>query len=247
MVRLPLITALALALATSMGCAKRQLVPTEARASQLCVVRHAQAYKNLDPRPDDLSSERLDSLTPSGEDRARALGDALPEGVAEVRSSPTQRTRQTAELLRGSAPLMVDPRLRPLEGDISWDERASAWSRGEDPRPEGGESLADGAERVESLLRQLRSELRPGEHAVAVTHGDIASILLGEIRGTPLLERPERDTLGTGPDDLSAAGADVTPRLSSTRPLEPGSRRPRCVEGESSRRRARWRAHDVHP
>lgn len=170
---------------------------TTPAASRLCIVRHAEAYKNLEPPPTGLTAAQLDTLTPRGEAQARAVAATLPDG-ARIWSSPAQRARQTAELLHGASPVVVEPDLRPLDGGIPWNERMAAWSRGQDPRPAGGESLADGAARAATLVRRLPAQLDPHEHAVVVTHGDMASILLGAGRGTPLLQRPARDTLDTG-------------------------------------------------
>jgi broad specificity phosphatase PhoE len=166
--------------------------------SQLCVVRHAQAYKNLEPRPPGLSAAELDSLTPAGEAEARALADALPPGVALVWSSPTQRSLATAALLGVGEPVVADE-LGPLAGAMSLEQRLGVWAAGEDPRPvDGGESLADGAARVQTMLARLRAELRPGSHAVVVTHGDIAPVILGELDQTPLLDRPQIHALPGG-------------------------------------------------
>lgn len=164
----------------------------------LCVVRHAEAFKNLDPPPPDLDPARLDTLTPRGEAQARALRDALGAGTLRVSTSPAGRARQTAALIAGDGAVETAVALRPLDGDVAWTERTRAWSAGEDPRPAGGESLADGRDRIAALLDALRAKLAPGERAVWVTHGDIASLVLGELRGTPLFERPTRDTLDTG-------------------------------------------------
>lgn len=180
------------------ACAHSATFPGEHPTSHICVVRHAEAYKNLSPPPADMSPDELDALTPAGWDRARELGERAPRPVSELWASPTQRTQQTAAGMGLSAPVKVEPGLRPLEGDLSWNERETAWAEGKDPRPEGGESLADGAARARALLDRLQAELLPAEHAVLVTHGDIAPILIGELRGTPLLERPRRDHLDTG-------------------------------------------------
>lgn len=164
----------------------------------LCVVRHAEAFKNLDPPPPGLDPVRLDTLTPRGEAQARAARDALGAALARVSSSPAGRARQTAALIAGERAVEIEPALRPLDGDIAWSERTRAWSAGDDPRPAGGEALADGRARIAAKLDALRATLAPGERAVWVTHGDVASIVLGDLRGTPLLERPTRDTLDTG-------------------------------------------------
>ena len=186
--------------ATFGACSGAQLaeVPNEAHAT-ICVVRHAEAFKNLDPRP-EMSAEQLDSLTPAGEAQALALVDVLPRIDAStwVASSPTGRTQATAALLAPDAEIIVDVRLRSLDGTMSWDDRVAAWSAGQDPRPADGESLADGQARVLALLDDVRAETSGDGVAVIVTHGDIAALVLGELRGTALLRRPTTDTLSTG-------------------------------------------------
>lgn len=187
----PLIAFLAL---TAAACSRPPPLP-----ATLCVVRHAEAFKNLDPPPAGLDPVGLDTLTPRGEVQALAVRDALGAGPVRVSSSPAGRARQTAALIAGGADTVeIVAALRPLDGDIEWSERSQAWRAGDDLRPAGGESLADGRARVAALLDALRAKLGPGERAVWVTHGDIASLVLGELRGTPLLERPTRDTLDTG-------------------------------------------------
>jgi broad specificity phosphatase PhoE len=166
-------------------------------SSQLCVVRHAEAFKNLTPPPSGLTPAQLDALTPNGESQAHTAGTRVPPGVRLLASSPANRAQQTARGLGLDVEVAIDPALRALDGDLSWDARVAAWSRGEDPRPERGESLADGAARVRTLLTTLRTRVRDGEHAVVVTHGDVAALVIGELQGTALLERPTRHALGT--------------------------------------------------
>lgn len=166
--------------------------------SQLCIVRHAEAFKNLASPPAGLTPAQLDSLTPNGRAQARALSSRLPRNVVVLASSPANRARQTASELGVEVALEIEPALRPLDGATPWDERVATWARGEDPRPEDGESLEDGAMRARAWLTALRARVGAGEHAVIVTHGDLASLLLGELRDTPLLERPTRDELATG-------------------------------------------------
>lgn len=179
------------------ACARTPSSPAPS-APQLCVARHGESFRNLDPVPEGLSAEQLDSLTPTGEGQARALRDRLPQPIGLVWASPAGRTQQTARAVALEPELLVVPELRSLDGELPWSERTAAWARGEDPRPPGGESLADGQARVQGLLRRVHTALPPGTHALLVTHSDTAALLLGELRGTPLLERPTRDTLGTG-------------------------------------------------
>ncbi len=181
------------ALSLALGCAQT----TPPSESQLCVVRHAQALKNLEPPPEGATEQQLDHLTAEGRSQAQAVGASLPAGPKRVWTSPAERAIQTARLL-DAAEIGIETRVRPLEGDEPWERRMESWARGEDPRPSGGESLADGASRTLAALEEVRKDVPPGTHAIVVTHGDIASILLGELRGTPLLERPRRDALATG-------------------------------------------------
>ncbi|HJK94662.1 MAG TPA: histidine phosphatase family protein, partial [Polyangiaceae bacterium LLY-WYZ-15_(1-7)] len=174
-------------------------------------VRHAEAWKNVEPRPEDASPDELDRLTPAGETQARALRSQLPEAVTIVWTSPTRRTRQTAELLAPGRVVAREPALRNLDGGLSWATRREAAARGEDLQPEDGETLAAGASRARALLDRIRRTLGPGESAVLVTHGDFAPLLLGELRHTPLLERPARDALGHG--EMACEPLPPTPPL----------------------------------
>lgn len=175
-----------------------------AGARQLCVVRHAEAYKNLSPPPGGLSAAELDRLTAQGEAQARALSERLPRPVALVWSSPAGRAQETAALLASlveapvEMPVEVKEALRPLDGDLSWSARLAAWDRGADLDPEGGESLAEGDARGRALLTALRAALPAGSHAVVVTHGDMAPTLIGALTGAPLLSRPRGEAIGTG-------------------------------------------------
>jgi phosphohistidine phosphatase len=75
---------------------------------RLIVVRHAEAAPG-DP-------DELRSLTPSGRDAARALGEQLAqEQIDLILTSPLLRARETAEAIaRGAhAPVEVDERLAP--------------------------------------------------------------------------------------------------------------------------------------
>lgn len=167
-------------------------------ASQLCVVRHAQAYRNLEAAPPGLTTEQLNTLTEKGRIQAKKLGAQVPRPVAAVYTSPTGRTRMTAEVMDLGVPIGLTGKLSKLDGDMAWETRLENWKRGDDPRPDDGESLADGRERILEILDRARTEAADGKHVVFVTHGDIASLVIGELKGTPLLERPINHMIDTG-------------------------------------------------
>lgn len=180
------------------GCGGAAVAPVAQAAAgpQLCIVRHAQAFRNLNPPPAGMTPDQLDALTPEGEAQAGRAGERLPPGAAAVYSSPARRTRQTATRLGRGEPL-VAAELRPLEGSLSYSDRLVAWQRGDDPRPADGESLDDGLTRIRGLLARLRTEVPADAHVVLVSHGDIAPLVVGELRGTPPLARPEQEAFET--------------------------------------------------
>lgn len=169
------------------ACAASDSPSSSPPTQTIYVVRHAEAYKNLDPQP-DMPPGELDRLTERGQAQARALGAWLADrGVSQVLSSPLGRTHETAVLIAAALPSPLEatdtPDLRPLAGGVDWAWREAAWSSGRDPRPEGGESLADGVTRALATLEGRDGAL------VLVTHGDVAAGLLGEAAGTALPQR----------------------------------------------------------
>lgn len=172
--------------------------PAERPPAQVCVARHAESFGNLTERPADLSPEQLDSLTPNGEAQARAAGAALPGVVVNVWTSPRQRAQQTGAAYGLPVKPAIEHNLRPLDGELPWAERERAWAAGEDPRPPGGESLADGAARAEATLGKARALTDAGQVTVLVTHSDMSALLVGALRGTPLMERLKTHALQTG-------------------------------------------------
>lgn len=177
--------------------------PALGDVSTFCVMRHAEAYKNLESPPEGLSDEELDSLTEEGLEQARAVAEQLPEGIVRVYASPTGRTTQSAAVVvesYGSESLEVQEReeLRELGGDIPWDQRIALWEQGEDPSPEGGDSLIEGMARLRPLLAEAQDGLSAGEHALIVSHGDIASMLVGALLGTSPLQSPLQHEMANG-------------------------------------------------
>lgn len=172
------------------------------------IVRHAEAYKNV-PHLPGTPKEKLDSLTPKGHMQAASIGNFIKgKGVVAVVTSPTGRTRETADAI-GKA-LGLDKRYfqdkvfaslrkgkRPNGKPVSWSWRRKQWKASHDPRPEGGESLADGAARATGAINQLAKKY-PGKAVAIVSHGDICAALLGEADNTPIFKRHELHDVSIG-------------------------------------------------
>jgi len=170
---------------------------------RLYVVRHAEAYNNVD-HPSDWTDDQIDRLTPLGEKQAQAIAAKLGDAhIAAIFTSPLHRTRQTADAValalgqgtphRGALSLnvLVVPQtslgLASLDGRVSWEEREKNWEQGRDPRPPGGESLHDAWIRVHTFVDSLLPAYR-GKSVVLVTHGEIISMLVAQATHVPLLE-----------------------------------------------------------
>jgi probable phosphoglycerate mutase len=144
----------------------------------LILVRHGESVANAQ----GLLLGRTDAeLTALGRAQAAAVPTLFEHPVAEVRSSPLSRARDTAELLGLGLPVTVDDRwvevdygefeCQPL-GDIP----AQVWQQWLTDRgftPEGGESLAEVDRRIESACAELFA--RDGEGARRA-HGDVVVV-----------------------------------------------------------------------
>ncbi len=172
------------------------------------LVRHAESKKNVVHLP-WTPEEELDTLTAEGQRQAVAIGNFLNEkGIVAILSSPAGRTRETAntigQVIGLKAEFEVDPAFASLRGgkgqdgnQISWAWREKQWALGQDPRPEGGESLADGELRAKGRLNKL-AENFPEKTVVIVSHGDICAALLGYAANTPMPKRYVTHDVPTG-------------------------------------------------
>ncbi len=172
------------------------------------LVRHGEAYRNI-PHPADMPEQKLDSLTPKGLTQAAAAGKSLKgKDVVAVIASPTGRTRQTAQPIwealglqesysQDAAFASLKAGKTPDGQPVSWEWRQKQWKAGRDPRPAGGESLADGAVRAINAIGQLAKKY-PGGSVAIVTHGEICAALLGRADDTPMCERYELHDVPTG-------------------------------------------------
>lgn len=180
------------------------------------IVRHGEAYKNV-PHLEDTPAEKLDSLTPRGLKQAAAAGRFLKgKGVVAVIASPTGRTRQTADTIGEALGLKehysqdksfasITAGTTPEGEPVTWDWRRKQWAAGRDPRPEGGESLADGVARAVDAIDRLAKQY-PGQAVAIVSHGDICAGLLGQAEKRPITERYEANAIPTG----SVSGIVIT-------------------------------------
>ncbi len=126
----------------------------------LILVRHGESVANAQ----GLLLGRTDAeLTDAGRTQSVAARALLPDPVAEVRTSPLRRARDTAELLDLGAPIDVDERwievdygefeCLPLGGIPA--EVWQRWRGDRDFRPQGGESLAQVDGRVAAACEEL--------------------------------------------------------------------------------------------
>lgn len=188
--------ALLLAAATLQSPA--DLGPVPADAVRVYLVRHGQAFSNLDPEP-DLPPDQLDRLTDLGHAQSRAAAAALAgRGVTAVYTSPAGRARETAaELTKalGVAAATVEPRVGSLQvgknpkgEDDDWDYRIAEWEAGRDPVPPGGESMAQMGDRVRAVVSELAAKHK-GQSVVIVAHSEVIGAFVGLLQGTPPAKR----------------------------------------------------------
>ena len=197
------------------------LGPVPAGMVRVYLVRHGQAFSNLDPEP-DLPPDQLDRLTKLGGEQSRAVGVALRDrGVALLLSSPAARAQETAALIRvalDAPPVRVEPRLRQLElgcdhnrKPLDWDQRIAEWEAGRDPVPAGGESMEQMGQRVLELVRSL-VRAQSGRSVVLVAHSEVIGAFVGLVEGTPPPKRyPPR--IRNGSMTAVELGAGGNPRL----------------------------------
>jgi len=187
----------ALLLAPAIARAEPPAPAPDAAPLRVYVVRHASAWKNVPAarRPGVMSDAQLDALTPAGLARAEQAGAELAgKGVVAVYTSPAHRAEQTAEAIAkrlGLAAPIVEDAFRTLDSGpdraaASGTVRAANWKAGRDPRPAGGESLADGFARASDRLAALRAA-HAGQAIAIVTHGEIAASLLAKAAGQDIL------------------------------------------------------------
>ncbi len=165
-----------------------------AGSTRFLLVRHGHAFTNL-KSPPPWPIDQLDHLTDAGVEQVSRLATALSETpLSAAFSSPAGRALDTARLLFPTAPT-VDPRLRPMEiakkadgGETDFKLYTDAWTKGTDPRIDGGESMRDVGDRVMRLVQE-RHRAAPGSTVLLVAHSEVTAAFLGEVRGIPPASR----------------------------------------------------------
>ena len=163
------------------------------RAVPFALLRHAPTRWNADGRLQGLADT---PLSPEGERVARSWCLPAPADAWKRVSSPLQRARRTAELVRPSMSVTIDSRLREMsfglwEGftvkelrETGGEAFAAAEAAGLDFHPPGGESP-----RMTMVRLSLWSSTLT-EPVVAVSHKAAIRALLALATGWNMLGRP---------------------------------------------------------
>jgi probable phosphoglycerate mutase len=154
----------------------------------LLVVRHGQTEWSRSGRHTGLTDL---PLTEEGEAQARALRARLAgRHFALVLTSPLQRAVDTARLagLEGhrADPDLVEWDYGDFEGLTTNEIQRSSpgWTIWTGPWPHG-ELPAQVAARADRVVARIRTEVAPGESAVAVAHGHLLRVLAARWLGAP--------------------------------------------------------------
>jgi broad specificity phosphatase PhoE len=159
---------------------------------EIVVVRHGQTEWSRSGQHTGVTDL---PLLPEGEDQARTLAPMLAErSFVEVRVSPRQRARSTADLAGLTATAVDDDLVEVDYGGYEGRTTAqisaergrpwSIWRDGVVPGKTPGETLADVGRRVERVLSRVRPRLADGDVAL-VAHGHVLRVLTAVWLGLP--------------------------------------------------------------
>jgi len=167
--------------------------PAPAGVLQVYLVRHGQAFSNLDPAP-NLPPDQLDRLTALGHEQASETGRVLAlRRPALILTSPAGRARQTADEIKqaaGGVAVRTEPRVRP-----------------EEP----GESSAQVGDRVLQALREEQKR-HGGRPIVVVAHSEVIGAFLALVPGEPGA-KAHPFSVRNGSVSLVELGTDGKPEL----------------------------------
>ena len=183
------------------------LGPVPAGTLRIVLMRHGQAFTNLDTLPSPAPANP-DTLTPLGREQVAAILPALAIVRPDLLlTSPAGRARETAEQI-GKA-VTLEPRVEARVGPME---------------TEKGESISDVSRRVAALVEELRAA-QTGRTVLVVCHSEVVGGLLNHVEGKP---DPSRRVPNASLTVIDARGpADFAVRLSSFVPVaSPSPRAP---------------------
>lgn len=190
-----MLLAILLAGATLQGPADLGPVPPD--TVRIYLVRHGQAFSNLDPEP-DLPPQELDRLTELGHAQAQAAAALLKgRGIRGVYTSTAGRALETAIDIAHALDMGIypEPGVAPLkvgrnpQGELDdWDYRIAEWTAGRDPIPPEGESMQAMGERVRTTVLGIAAR-HAGQSIVVVSHSEVIGAFIGLLQGTPPAKR----------------------------------------------------------
>lgn len=192
--------------------------------TRISLVRHGEVHN-----PDQIFYGRLPrfSLTPKGRAQAEAVARALRDNpTTALYTSPLLRARQTAMILRkelGMMPLHCAQLLTevgsPYDGQSTQALAARRWDL-YSGSPGGFEQPLDILRRACRFLALTRSRYA-GSQVIAVTHGDLISILVLWARSAPITPAAIGDLTSWGfPVDYPRTGTITDLRFTSSDPSE---------------------------
>ena len=163
----------------------------------LYIVRHGETEWNKEGR----MQGRLNSnLTPRGKKYAMLLGERLKDTeFAHIISSPSGRTLETVQLIKGNRdiPIITDERIMEMNLG-SWqgmkqddlkkqypNEYEHFINKPDDHQIEGAESLTEMSNRATEFLTELKKS-RDNGNLLVVTHGRFISALYAVFKGVEL-------------------------------------------------------------
>lgn len=177
--------------------------PSPTPTGRTFLARHGQDQDNAAGL---LNGRRNRPLTPLGRLQATQAGEKLTQdglSIAEVWTSPLQRARRTAVLIRratGGGRLLTVPELIERDFGVLTGRRLRdipLLCQPEDLlvtatiqyflRPQGGETFEQAAARAAAVVQRLRMQPCVG-HRLLVCHGDIGKLIFAAYYGLPWRE-----------------------------------------------------------
>ena len=222
----------------------RDLAKPKTGTVRVLLVRHGQSVGNATRDDPALTEAQKDKLSERGKTEAAQAGAALrAAGVARILHSPKERARETAEIARAAfdgaklPPLAAEPAFGGIEigkSPIATVQPSqylgASWQKGEDPKLEGGETLAEIAARAREGAKRIAGDSAAAGAPIAiVSHGEVVAAWLAGFDGKAVptfLTRVKIPNASIAAFDL-APGGDATFLGIYVLPEDPPASRPK--------------------